>query len=70
MQRWRSFASVPKEEMHLSVPRGLMKEFREYARSMDYKPNELATYMLCQVLRKDPTEFGLHEWCDRIVADD
>jgi hypothetical protein len=70
VNRWRSFSSVPKEEMHLSVPCGLMKEFREYARSLGVKPNELMTYMLCDALSRDPTEFGLHPLRDRAAVDE
>ena len=69
MRQWRTFGSFPKEEMHLSVPCGLMKDFRDYARSMGIKPNELMTYMLCETLSKDPTEYGLHPLRDQATFD-
>jgi hypothetical protein len=47
-----------------------MKEFREYARSLGVKPNELMTYMLCDALSRDPTEFGLHPLRDRAAVDE
>lgn len=70
MNRWRSFSSVPKEEMHISIPRGLTREFREYADSQDVKPNELLTYIICDALSKDPTIFGLHPLRDREAVDE
>lgn len=70
MNRFRSFSSVPKEEMHLSVPRGIMKEFRDYAKSMGFKPNEFMTYMLCDALSRDPAVYGLHPFRAEVGSED
>ena len=54
-----SFASLPKSPLNLSVPDKLAKLFRERAKENRVKPNELATYMICEILGQDPTDFGL-----------
>lgn len=60
----RSFTSIEKAPFNLSVPVGLVDGFRLRAREAGLKANELITYMLCDLLDADPTEYGLPPWED------
>lgn len=70
MSQWLTFSSVPKEEMHISVPRGLVGEFRKLSKSMGHQPNVLMTYLICKALSKDPTIYALFPFNEAISADD
>ncbi len=60
VDRYVSFSSVKKKELHISVPEELVDSFREYAKAQDLRPNELMTYVLCHIVKEDPRKFGLH----------
>lgn len=70
MERYVSFASTPKGPLHVSVPESLIKRFREHAKEQRLKPNELITYVLCEILGEDPTEYGLHPLKRAVVSDE
>lgn len=60
-----TFASIDKSPLNLSVPTKLAKLFRERAKESRLKPNELATYMICEILGEDPVDYGLFPLIER-----
>lgn len=70
MDRYVSFSSVKKRELHTFVPEELVERFREYAKTQDLRPNELMTYVLCHIVKEDPRKYGLHPWVENAKQDD
>lgn len=70
VDRYVSFSSTKKKELHISVPCELVDSFREYAKAQDLRPNELMTYVICHVVKEDPRKFGLHPWTNVAKQDD
>ena len=70
MRRRITFGSIPKSPLNLSIPESLVKAFRERAKEELLKPNELATYIICELLGEDPCDYGLFPLKEQGRAED
>lgn len=67
--KWVSYSSLPKETLHISIPIGLRKPFQDWLKDQGTKTGEFLTYYICEVLGKDPADYGLHPLRDRGTSD-
>lgn len=58
-RKYVTFRAIDKSPLNVSVPTALAKGFREKVKEFGLLANELLTYMLCDLLDQDPTDFGL-----------